>query len=170
MGFKLPAQASSGGRFEKLVELSAARQCYVMPLPPIGAKRIGGGKLIPMKMPFDRIVIRRGSGRAICFDCKSCHLAKSFPVGNKDHVPDHQIMELIRAGSDGVIAGLLIEASHVDLQMVFWLPWKHLMSRPASIPWDDERLIAIGSRDDLIDFDRIIAATIGKPAHEQMRA
>lgn len=147
-----------GASFEKLLDLSAAKYCYRPNLPPIGARRIKGGELIPLRMPYDRILFHNKTGRGICLDAKSCSLSRTFPVGNEDHLPTHQRDALIEAGQrcPNIIAGLLVEASHPDLSLVLWLPWPVLINPPPSIPWDDDRFVEIGPNEDLINFDALV--------------
>lgn len=161
MGIRLASKSSSGARFETLVDLSIARQCYAPPLPPVGGRFIKG-KLTPQKMPFDRIIVHRRTGRAIAFDCKSCADPNRFPVGNPTHVAPHQVQNLIHAGSEGVISGLLIEASHSAVGLVYWLPWETLTQRLTSVTWGDQRMIEIGNTETVIDFDRIINVSLKK--------
>lgn len=149
---------ATGQSFESRVDDSAAASCYAVPFPPIGARRIGKGQLIPLKMPFDRVFFHRASASMIVLDAKSCRIASSFPVGNRDHVSDDQVKNIVRAGADGVISGLLIEGSHESVRTIFWMPWRSLLQRPPTIPWTDPRLIPICSTRQMIDFGRIIKA------------
>ena len=57
MKIKAPTPQKAGSRFERLVDTSAPIQCYMLPMPPIGARRIHGGTLVPMPMPFDRMLV-----------------------------------------------------------------------------------------------------------------
>lgn len=155
MGLRL--RENPGKHFQALADSSALRTCFVLPLPQIGAKRIPGGKLVPERMPFDRIVVHRATGRAICFDCKTTADHNAFAVGHEDHVPSHQRRALISAGSEGVLSGLLIEARHPDVAAVFWLHWKALIAVPASLPWCHNALVKLCDYGVPIDFDVLVS-------------
>jgi hypothetical protein len=119
------------------------------------AKRIGGGKMVPVRGPVDFVGTVCGYGRAIVLDAKMCDLAGRYPVGNRDHLPEHQRFYLIRHGEAGAIAGVLIWATAVG--RYFWLDWhalKGLRDTP-SIPWNFPMLTDLGSDKFNVDFAKV---------------
>lgn len=154
-----PAKKSRGNpegkAFEKFVEVVAARAFYSVPLPRIGAIRLGA-ELIPQAMPYDKVLIHRTTQRPIIFDCKSVDAPTRFNVGSEDLVKRNQCKHLTRAGSEGVIAGLLIEARAIGA--IYWLPWPILVSPPPSIPWTDKRLVRVGDAGKTLDLVKLLPA------------
>jgi penicillin-binding protein-related factor A (putative recombinase) len=118
------------------------------------ARRIGGGQMVAVKGPVDFSGTVKGSGRSIRFDAKTCAQVTRFPIGNRDHFPEHQRQCLIRHGEAGAVAGLLVEAT--SLGMYLWLEWPALVGTlPASISWDDSRWVDLGPTTHAIRFNRI---------------
>jgi len=142
--------------FEHLVEVSAAQNIkYVrlFHLPPQGARYIARGKVIPQRMPCDFVGVESGTGRAIYFDAKSSVAERRFDL-SLEHVALHQRTWLIDVGREGAISGLLVEARHPDLEMIYWIPWQ-LLAVPG-VEWDDPRLLTLGPNDRLIDFGELM--------------
>lgn len=121
---------------------------------PQAARRLPMGKLVAIKGPVDFIGTVVGSGRAIYFDAKVCHLATRFPIGNRDHVAAHQLAHVIRHGEAGALSGLLVEA--VALGRFLWWDWTHVSYGDTSIPWTDSRWVDLGDNKHAIQFDRLI--------------
>jgi hypothetical protein len=130
---------------------------------PMGARRGEGGKLFPVKTPFDCagvVAIAPHRGRAIVFDCKHCGGA-AFPLGDPAVVKEHQIAALVRQGEGGAMAGLLVERAR--LADYAWLDWVHLRPylvpglAPRTVHWSDPVWTVLGStRGGAIPFANLV--------------
>ena len=127
---------------------------------PTSSKRIAGGKIIQLKSPVDFIGEVFGSGRAVHLDCKQCDSPNRFPIGNVDHFPAHQREWLIRHGTAGAIAGLVVEATHENQGKFYWMDWRAMHWNTASITWaefalDRGNLRCLGDNLHTIQFRRL---------------
>jgi len=154
--------ANKGRNLETAI-IASQRNLIRVEKMPLGFKYIAGGKTVPQRGPVDYVGTVVGSGRAITFDAKQCDQATRFPVGNDTHFPEHQRQFLIRQGEAGAIAGLLVEATHEKVRQYLWLDWRHLLTREASVKWDDPRWVRCGDTGLLVDFTGILKA-YGAPA------
>lgn len=143
-----------GNAFTRLVELSAQRSIFLVPLPPVGGKFVGR-EMIRQPMPCDHIGWFKATGQVICWDDKSCAVKSGFAIGNENIVKPHQRRFLIDAGRNGAISGLLVQATHMDVQLVVWLPWRLLETHERVIHWDDPRLVLLGPTNEAIEFEQL---------------
>lgn len=59
-----------GTQFENILELQCKIQSTLFIKIPLGCRRIGQNKIIPVKTPFDYVLIYEG--QSVFLDCKSC--------------------------------------------------------------------------------------------------
>jgi penicillin-binding protein-related factor A (putative recombinase) len=137
----LRATARPGKTLERLIESEQKLPNVPVVLTFVRqeARRIpdrarGGVKLIAMKGPCDAFGTVRATGRSIVFDMKECKAVRSFDA-KLDHLPHHQVGELIRHGRAGAIAGLLVLSTRHG--WLYWLDWKKLVQRKPTYPWDE---------------------------------
>lgn len=143
-----------GSSFELLILASQRNVVRLEHLPQCGAKFIGRGRVIKQRMPYDFSGVVVGKRWAIAFDAKACHNVTLFPVGARDHFPEHQRAALIRQGEGGAVAGLMVSAElH---RTVYWLDWRFLQAREPSIRWDDPRLVLVAAPGKMIDFEQVV--------------
>jgi penicillin-binding protein-related factor A (putative recombinase) len=150
--------SNRGRHLEKLIDLSNGRGVQLERMG-LMVQYLPGGKSIVKKGPVDYGGTVIGSGRAIWFDAKMCESPTRFPLNNEDHLPRHQKDFLTRQGQAGAISGLLIEASHSDLGMIFWLPWQAVRSlADPSMTWEAVTHLGIdvGNSDAVIDWMKIV--------------
>lgn len=143
-----------GNAFTRLVELSANQAIFLAPLPPVGGRYVNH-EMIRQPMPCDHIGWFKRDGRPICWDDKSCSVKSGFPIGNDNIVKPHQRRFLIDAGRNCAISGLLVEATHTDVQVVVWVPWTVLATTDRVAHWDDRRLLVMGPTNERIDFNML---------------
>ncbi len=129
---KLNNFANRGRALESIIMASQANIVRLIQVSGT-AKRIGGGKMIQTKGPVDFSGVIVGSGRAICFDAKTCGEKNHLDTG-KDKLLEHQRQELLRMGEAGAIAGLLCLST--ARQRYYWCDWRLLTQRRPSILWD----------------------------------
>lgn len=105
------------------------------------AKRIGDGKMIEEKSPFDFAGCTMG-GKGIFIDAKSCgsQLA-SLAVNNAQVVKPHQIAALCRLHEAGAIAGFLVRCERMSDYR--WLNPHHAKALKP-IRWDDPCWFVLG--------------------------
>lgn len=140
-------------------------------LPPCGGRYVGKGKFVVQDIPCDYMGCTQ-NGRGVFMDAKSCgEKEKGMRIYSSITKP-HQIAFLIRMDALGCIAGLLVE-SKVRRQY-FWLRGAYLGGRE-TIGWDDQRWVALGSTDKLIDFTPLLTTGFifsetfdGTHAHDSM--
>lgn len=154
-------KSNRGKSFETVI-LASQRDVVRLERIEQAAKRIGKGRMIPLKSPCDFTGTVVGTGRAITFDAKVCDLANRFPCGNRDHVPAHQIEHLIRHGEAGAIAGLLIWAT--KRCRYFWMDWRFLSKSP-SLEWSHVAMVELGDDARTVDFHRV-PGVASRPADE----
>ena len=148
-----------GNSLEKLILLSA--QCSrglveLTKLPQSGGKFIRANHMIrqPIDCDFHGCT---NTGRAIFIDAKSSENRKRLDL-SEDHLPQHQRQFLCNTGRMGALAGLIAEARHETLRMVFWVPWSIFSGEAASVAWDDERLTVMGVYGEVLDWQAIMPA------------
>lgn len=123
---------------------------------PNGARMLPGGKAVLSKGPCDFFV---GIGRPalLCvLDAKESGRLTSF-AANPSHFAEHQRLELIRHGSAGAIAGLLVLNTRTD--RLYWIRWQDFLPRRDFYPWDDAALRYVGDANATIDWRRIVEAS-----------
>jgi len=146
--------AKLGQTFERLIEISGQGVVSFAKFPN-GYQHIGGGKGFAVKTPCDFGGTIIGTGRAIFWDAKRCEAKTRFPIGNRDHFPDHQRLFLQHQHEAGAVAGLMVE--DVSGGRVLWLSWfivGHWRDL-ASIEWGSDSWIDLGPSNRVIDFTRI---------------
>ena len=130
------------GRSLELAVAASTRDIMELVKVPNGQKYIAGGKTVPVKSPVDFMGVVRRTGQAICFDAKACSLVRSFHISNTHNVSPHQIEFLVRHGSAGAIAGLLVESKATE--RFLWLGWSHIAKANEAIRWIDSRWVDLG--------------------------
>lgn len=155
--------SSRGRGCESLI--LASQTAVALVKVPSAVQFIPGGKIVKKKGPCDFVGLVRGTSRMVILDAKECDLRLRFPVGNKDHVPEHQREQLVHFGQLGALAGLLVESTaHGRLH---WLPWRMLIDAPPSYPW--EAIPEVGPASRLIDWARVFAADAARDGKAQVR-
>jgi len=160
---------AGGKALESLILRSQGAACgAIYQKVPNGIQWVGGGKSFPCKSPVDFMgLLTDGTARSLVFDAKECKLVTRFPVGHKDHVSPHQLEQLIRYGRSGALAGLLVAAT--STRRLYWLSWRYLVNAPPSYPWDDPRMVDIGSAAMAIDWRKVATADALPPRVSKVR-
>jgi penicillin-binding protein-related factor A (putative recombinase) len=112
MGMKLANSRANRGRpLERLIEQSAAlsRLVVLEKTAPRAVRTKNGWVNLPGPCDFDGEVI--GSGVRVVLDAKETAKPQGFYLSD---LPDHQRAFLVRHGSAGAVAGLLIHAKATD--------------------------------------------------------
>lgn len=116
------------------------------------AKRVKGGRVVGIQGPVDFGGTVCKTGRSIWFDAKTSEVETSFPIGNRDHFPQHQRQFLYTQGEAGAIAGLVVWCkAHA---MYLWIGWEDVraMELTPTVPWADPRLKLLGNSELTVDF------------------
>jgi hypothetical protein len=146
--------SSKGSGFEAIV--LASQSLTLVTKIPNGHRYLKGGNLQPIKGPVDFMGMVKGSGRMMVFDAKECSQLLRFPCGNETHVPRHQVEHIVRYGSAGALAGLLIWAKHPGVAQYFWMNWTLMKGLlPSSIAY--ENLFPICTDKLNVQWDRVIS-------------
>jgi hypothetical protein len=154
---------NSGSGLESTVIASQGRHIRVDKMPQ-AARRLPGGRVVCVKGPCDFYGTVIGTGRAIYFDAKVCHLKSRFGIGDRSHVPAHQLAHIIRHGEAGALSGLLVEST--ALGRFLWWDWSHVSYADKSIPWSDSRWVDLGDTAHAIRFQILITPANGASDHE----
>ncbi len=109
-GYKAKA---NGQIFEAFVKSCAQKQGFKVTQIPLGAKQIGGGKLIRVRTDFDFILWKNGF--AVALDAKST-THENFAT---DSLTSHQVLSLKEIEDQGFIAGYLVYFSELE-RVVFY--------------------------------------------------
>jgi len=157
---KLTTTGNRGRSLETVIDASQRNVVCITKIPS-GAKWIGPRKMVATKSPVDFMGVVCGTGRAIVFDAKTCNLARSFPVSNADHFPEHQREFLIRHGRAGAIAGLLVESTRMGAY--FWVNYHWLIvTSVGSYQWGDDVFDCLGPNSGPVLFECIPGVGMAK--------
>jgi penicillin-binding protein-related factor A (putative recombinase) len=145
---------SKGAGFEAVIE--ASQSLTLLTKIPNGHKYLRGGHIQPIKGPVDFMGCVKGSARAVVFDAKECSQLLRFPCGDRTHIPQHQVEHIVRYGSQGALAGLLIWAKHPSVGAYYWMNWTLMKGiLPSSIAY--ENLFHVCSDRTNVLWDRVIS-------------
>ncbi len=140
--------------FEKLARIACTALVEPLRIPSVGGKYIGGGKMIHQKTACDFAGTVRENGRSFVCDFKVCGLPKVFYF--KDHLSEHQRIELINHGKAGAIAGLLIEAT--ARREIRWASWQQIETDDLALAFDEMRFV--GPSNTVPDLRAVIAQAV----------
>lgn len=121
---------------------------------PQAARHVRGRSLIRIAGPVDFFGGHVPSGKLLVFDAKQSQDPNRLRTG-KDHLAEHQRLEICRYGEAGFVAGLLCECT--ETRELYWCDWRLIRVAVPSIPWRD--MDAIGSSKFAVQWDKIIEAS-----------
>ena len=144
----------AGGEFEKLI---LASRCYGVTLHRIEnfAKRIGGGKMVEIKSPYDFAGVISGTG--IFFDAKTVQDGTGFRVHDQKIVKLHQLDALRSLQINGAIAGFMVRCGRMrDYRFLPALEAMSLAQRGESAKWNNPAWFILGPIGEPVPLQRLL--------------
>jgi Recombination protein U len=118
-----PKNRKSGADFERFLEMNCRMSQALFIKIPLGCRRLGRNRLIPIISPFDYILVKHGVSAFI--DCKTYDKES---IAHSD-LTTHQVNTLSQVQESGAIAGYLVWHRPIN-QVVFYEAKKLFELRP----------------------------------------
>lgn len=148
-----PARERGNRPFHELIAASEGRQVRLIKLP-LADTYLNNGRRVARKGPADFMGLCRSNLRLIVFNTAESGNRWSLPLDERS-LPEWQRRVLMDYGDDGAVAGLLVAATHQQVQMAFWVPWNALVQPAPMMTWTDDRIHELGPLTELINFGTI---------------